>query len=223
MRRTLSFICRITGAVTLLALAAAAVLLFTAGSWLPVQGEPRPADSIVILAGSPARALYAADLYNDDYAPRILVSKPWRDDVLRQLEALDVPYTFDEEVSVQTLLAKGVPRSAISIFGAANMSTAQEAMELQQRFAGTGERLLVVTSPYHVRRTRMIFHDLLPCCDHQIVGAPYDPFAEKWWQDRQSARALVLESAKFIFYLTGGRFVSSRQPAASQAPKTQPQ
>lgn len=209
MRRILSFICKITGAATLLVLFAAVALFLTAGSWLPVQGEPRPADCIVVLAGSPARALYAADLYNQDLAPRVLVSKPWRDDVLRRLEALGVPYAFDEEVNVQTLLAKGVPRSAISIFGAANMSTAQEAMVLQQRFAGSDERLLVVTSPYHVRRTRMIFDDLLPCCQHQVVGTPYEPFAEKWWQDRQSARALVLESAKFIFYLAGGRFVSS--------------
>lgn len=218
MRRVLSFICKITGAVTLLTLAAAVLLFLTASSWLPVQGEPRQADYIVVLAGSPARALYAADLYNQGYAPRVLVSKPWRDDVLRRLEALDVPYTFDEEVNVQTLLAKGVPRSAIGIFGAANMSTAQEAMVLQQRFAGTAERLLVVTSPYHVRRTRMIFNDLLPCCEHQIVGTPYEPFADKWWQDRQSARALVLESAKFIFYLSGGRFVSSQQSPEPKKP-----
>lgn len=217
MGRLLSFICKLVGALTLLGAGAAVILLFTAGSWLPVQGEAQPADVIVVLSGSQSRALYAADLHEQGLAPQILVSRPWRDDVSRRLDELGVRQPRSEEVSVAVLRAKGVPASAIRIFGQANLSTAQEAMELQKRFSGQDVRLLVVTSPFHVRRTRLIFDDILVCCPHQVVGSPYEPFARNWWNDRKSAAALVLETAKFLYYLGGGRFVSSQEPAVPPA------
>jgi len=218
MGRLLSFICTIVGALTLLGAVAAAVLLFSAGAWLPVQGEPRPADYIVVLAGSHSRELHAADLYNKGLAQRILVSKPYHDAVSRRLDELGVSNPRYEEIAIATLQAKGVPAEAIETFGQANLSTAQEAMELQQRLAGSDASLLVVTSPFHVRRTRLIFGDILGCCEHQVVGSPYEPFADDWWNDRQSAAALVLETAKFIFYLGGGRFVAAEPDTPGQAP-----
>lgn len=214
MKRLLSFICKFVGAVTLLALFTSAVLLVSAGYWLPQQGEPGPADYLVVLAGSPSRAMCAADLYNEGLAPRVLISKPFRDHVIRQVDALGAQYVHSEELNLEILLLKGVPRAAIDLFGEDNMSTAQEAMELQKRYADSGASFLIVTSPYHVRRTRMIFDNLLPCCAHQVVGSPYEPFTKQWWKERQSARALVLETAKFLFYLGGGRFISSGHPPA---------
>lgn len=218
MWRLISFLCKMVGATTIIAVLAAALLLWTAGSWLPVQGEPRKADCIVVLAGSASRAMYAADLYNQGLAPRVLVSKPYRDEVQRRLNELDVPWLPDEEVNLHVLLAKGVPREDIGFFGRNNLSTAQEAMELQDRFTGQDASLLVVTSPYHVRRTRRIFGDLLPCCEFHVVGSPYEPFERKWWTEHQSARNLVLETAKFLFYLAGGRFMAPGEPEPSQTP-----
>ena len=180
MRKFFSFFCKFVGFFTLLGGLAAALLLGFAGSWLPVTDMPLPADYIVVLSGSPARALYAADLFHKEIAPRVLVSKPWRDDIGKRLDALGVDYPKAEKVDTDILLKKGVPAQDIGFFGSANMSTAQEAMELQRIFTDSGASFLIITSPYHVRRTRMIFNDLFPCCEHQVVGTPYDTFAKKW-------------------------------------------
>lgn len=213
MRRFLSFFFKLVGFFTVLLAIFAAVLLFFGGRWLPVEGIPQPADYIVVMGGSPSRALYAADLYKRDMAPQVLVSNQWRAPMMQELDKLGVEYCPGEELDTAILRAKGVPQNAISQFGNRNMSTAQEAMELQKRFAGQSVSLLVVTSTYHVRRTGLILDEYMPCCEHLVVGSPYEPFASDWWNDRESARALVLESAKYLYFLFGGRFVSTPPPA----------
>lgn len=211
MRRLISLLITLLGTLTLFGGLAALVLLFTAARWFPVYGEPEPADVIVVLSGSYTRPLYAADLFLQGLAPKVLVSRSWRSFEERGLDDLGVDYPREEDVSMAVLEKRGVRPEAVSLFGPGNMSTAQEALELRALFENDPKRLLVVTSPYHVRRTRHILADQLQCCSFQVVGTPYDPFERQWWNNRDNARQVILESAKFLFYIVGGRNISSQE------------
>jgi len=192
--------------IALVAAVALAVALSLAASWLVNQDRPEKSDAIVILAGDPARAFYAADLYSQGFASKVYISRPIRLPNQRLLDELGVPFPRYEEIDRQILIKKGVPDKAISIFDQAAASTVDEAMFVAKLLGGRNLRLLVITSPYHVRRTRMVFRDLLPGADIRIVATPYEAFPAQWWKSQDAARNVILELAKIVFYLAGGRF-----------------
>jgi uncharacterized SAM-binding protein YcdF (DUF218 family) len=186
------------------------VVLGTAGYWLTVEDEISSSDGIVILAGSIYdRALYASDLYQRKLAPIIYVSKPARANVLTILEKYNIHYPTIEEVNRKVLKAHGVPEQSIRIIGENSISTFEEAGVLKEIFGDRNLRIIVVTSPFHVRRARMILSRALTECDVRVVGSPHSPFKKKWWTDQDSARMVVLEVSKILFYICGGRYFSS--------------
>jgi len=211
MSRLLGRVLQGLGLFGLVAVLVVAVGLFFAERWLPVLDQPRQADRIVVLAGSFARAMYAADLFNRGLAPGVLVSRPQRDRKARMLDSLGVAFPREEDITLAVLERKGVPRERIELFGQNNLSTVQEAMVLDVRYGDTATRLLIVTSPYHVRRTRHVFSDRLRC-PFQVVGTPYEPFPARWWESRDSAMALMSECIKWGFHVAGGRYLAGETP-----------
>lgn len=179
-----------------------------AAYWLQSEDMPEQSDAIIVLAGNPARAFYAADLYLEGYAPQVYISKPVREHSVRMLDDAGIPFPRAEDIYRQILLKKGVPAQDIHIFGEALVSTVDEAEAINKLFTGNKSRLLVVTSPYHTRRTQMIFNDIVTDSEIEVVGTPYEPFPKQWWKDQDSARNVILEIVKIIFYQTGGRFAS---------------
>ena len=188
-------------------------LLF-AGGWLRLVESPRNADAIIVLAGSYERSLYAADLYQQHYAPKVYVSVPALDAGNAQIEALGIALPQDVEIHRQILLKKGVPAQAIMTFGQGSLSTAEEAEVLKRLFASPGLRLLVVTSPYHTRRAALILHCAFDGTGIgvTVVATPYEEFREDWWRSQDSARNTLLELAKIAYYYSGGRFYSIARP-----------
>jgi len=67
-----------------------------------------------------------------------------------------------------------------------------------------------VTSRWHARRARLIFRSELKDSEVRVVATPYEEFTREWWARRQMADVAVLETAKLLFYLAGGRFLSGR-------------
>lgn len=197
----------------LLAVIVALTLLVTilafASSWLLQSDELQPAEAIVILAGDARRTRHAADLFRRGLAPRVLVSRPVRTARERLLDGLDIPFPRAEQLDFEVLRKTGVPAANISFYGDGSVSTFEEALALQRLFAGKSPRLLVVTSPYHVRRARMILVDAIPGVDLRVVATPYEEFPERWWTSQDAARDLLLEMAKLGFYLAGGRFLAA--------------
>lgn len=61
------------GLVPLGVAAAAAAFLWNAARWLNNPDPPAPADAIVVLAGRFERSMYAADLFRQGYAPRVVL------------------------------------------------------------------------------------------------------------------------------------------------------
>lgn len=198
----------------LLGIVSGSVALVTAGDWLiPAQEPMRPADAIVVLAGGFERSLYAADLYNKGLAPKVWVSRPARERGAQQLERLGIVLPSEQDIQRQILLRKGVPAGDIEFFGTGSLSTVEEALALRDRIAGAPRRLIIVTSPAHVRRADITIRDALTeqGATLQVVGTPYEHFDPMWWRDQGSARAVVLELAKLVHYLFGGRYLSRTQ------------
>jgi len=192
-------------AAAALAAAAAAGAFFLAG-WLDDPDPPARAAAILVLGGDPSRALEAADLYRQGLAPKIYLSAPVRELGLRRLDEAGVVAPREEELTRRALVARGVPEAAIDLLGRDLRSTAREARAAAERLSSVPGALLIVTSPYHVHRARMIFRDAMPERELRVVASRYEPFPAAWWRNQAAARDVVLEVAKTAYYLAGGRF-----------------
>lgn len=202
VNRCLLVLCGVLLAMVL----ASGVGFYFAATWL-LQSDPvERADAIIVLAGDMRRSLHAADLFRQGYAPQVLVSRPARDAKEKVLDRMAVPFPRAEDINVEVLRRGGVPLDRIEVFGEASVSTFDEALVLNKRFSGRTPRLLVVTSPYHVRRARLILTRVLPAATLTVVATPYEEFPERWWTSQEAARNLLLELAKLAFYSLGGRF-----------------
>lgn len=202
-----------TGAISAVLVSVFSLFLY-AGHWLHYSDSPEKSDAIIILAGNPARAFYAADLYLQGYSADIYISKPLRLSHERLLDDIGVFFPFAEEIYRQVLLKKGALNSRIHILGTSSISTIEEAEAAKALFKGGHRKLLIVTSFYHVRRTKMIFKDVLKGYDIKVVGTPYESFPERWWTNQDAARDVLLETVKILFYKLGGSF-HSRQTSAT--------
>jgi uncharacterized SAM-binding protein YcdF (DUF218 family) len=193
------------------AAAGVAATLYVAADWLRGNSKPSAADFIVVLAGTPERSLYAAELYKAGYARIVLVSRPVREPSLVVLDSLGIAFPLMEDVYRQVLERSGVPSDHVSVFGKGAFSTYDEARTLSKMFGSGRPRLLVVTSPYHVRRAALILRDVVGAAAGEItvVGTPHESFPTRWWTDQGAARNVLLELAKIAFYRFGGRFAAT--------------
>jgi uncharacterized SAM-binding protein YcdF (DUF218 family) len=193
-------------AVVLVLAASLAVLAGReASGWLSASDPPARAAAIVVLGDDPVRALGGADLYREGIAPRVLLSVPLRAPRLALLEREGEPVAWFEESAARLLHRHGVPEAAIGTFGRALKSTYAEGLALAEQFP-PGATLVVVTSPYHVRRTRMILRDALPGRDVRVVGNRHETLPAAWWTEQEATRNVLLEGIKLAYYVAGGRF-----------------
>jgi uncharacterized SAM-binding protein YcdF (DUF218 family) len=195
-------ICRwILGSAATLLLLMLAALVF-AGRWLAVDtGTPAPADVVVILAGSYDRTLHAADLYRKGMARRVVVSRPVAEPVHLRLAALGIPVTPEEETQKKILTHLGVPASAIDILPGSSQNTRGEAKALAGYLGDRTLNVIVVTSPFTARRASFILgHYLARGQKMQVVPTPYEEFEWRWWRDPASARVVLLELAKLLYF-----------------------
>jgi len=210
LRRVLKTMLLIWAAVSLPVAVLGGAVLLTAGWWLPVDNELTPADAIVLMAGDPRRAPYAADLYLRGLAPVIYTGRPMNESQ-EPLCSLGLGCEKEEDRTEQALLAKGVPPQALRLYGHSLMSTVDEGEHLARLLGPEIKTVIVVTSPYHCRRTKVILSRLLPGRLLLFSSPPYERFERKWWTHQGSARSVIIESAKFLFYYLGTPFRSARE------------
>ena len=205
-RCALSFLMLLGGGAAMLGAGA-----WFAADWLTAGDAPVKADHLLVLSGDPLRAVFAAELYRDGFAQDVYLTRTMRPEWFRTYDELGITFQSPEDITTAVLLKKGVAARDIHFIGGQPViSTADEARATRDFFAKSGvTRLLIVTSPSHVRRAKMIFHDALPGMPVAVVATPYGRLPEKWWRDQATARQVVLEFAKTAYYLIGGRFSSS--------------
>jgi len=186
----------------LLLLAAALVL---AAAAVPFAGRvlvvadplPATADAIVIMAGSiPDRVLEAADLYHAGVARRVVVTRERPLPAERALRERGVRLPTDDELTLDALVGLGVPAAAILRLRRHAFSTATEARTIARWACGQGlTSLVVVTSPSHTRRARLILRRALgPTVRVAVRPSRYDTFPpERWWRIRHHAKVVLRE------------------------------
>ncbi len=164
----------------------------------------RKADAIVVLGGDVSRVITGADLYREGLAPRVLLSYPRREERFEELEREGIAYPWFEVAGKELMRLRGIPDEAVGVFGDRLTSTVAEARTIGERYPQL-KSILLVTSPYHVYRARMIFREQLPGVEIIGVSARHEKFDPDWWHDPEMMRHAIMESLKLAFYLAGGR------------------
>ncbi|MEF2229966.1 MAG: YdcF family protein [Pseudodesulfovibrio sp.] len=219
MRRIAGLFLQVVGVLSLAVLLAAWGLLAFAGRWMAVDDQPVRSDYILPLAGNGSRWIKAAELYKEGYAPVILESVPAipPPSQLRELHRqMGFPTLSPGEYHSRLLALMEAADAPMEPFGHGHISTLEEAEALRDHLNGRQVSLLIVTSPYHARRAKMIFGKILPESRITVVSSDEDRFGEDWWKHQTSAQNLILEFAKTLHYLAGGVFRST-DPGAVQA------
>lgn len=195
-------------AYALAALAAAGALSLGAlgglGWWVDFSDEPFAADAIVVLAGGYARPFAAAELFKKGHAPVLWLSRPKPEPVDDLVRAAGVRMPREEEYNREILVRSGVPADKIRFYGNEVMSTADEARSFAAAYPFEGKRILVVTSRFHARRSRLVFRTRLAGAEVRVVAS--EPLPRRWWKDKFLAQSVVMEAVKTVYYLLGGRF-----------------
>ena len=200
----------VRAAVALILLTAIGVAAFLpfAGRFLVVEDPLEPADLVFVLAGSSVeRWLEAADLYKAGIAPRIILSPGMREPAEDDLARRGIRIPTSAEIARVALVQLGVPAGAIAILPRPVDNTAQEAAALTQLLApATPQRVLVVTSKYHTRRTRFAFRRAFAGTpvDIRVRATRYDRATPaRWWERRQDFRFVTSELQKLVAYRLG--------------------
>jgi uncharacterized SAM-binding protein YcdF (DUF218 family) len=176
-----------------------------AGRFLVVS-DPLPphADAIVLLAGSPpGRLLEAAALYRRGIAQHLVLTRERRPPAAVSLERRGVPVPAPHDDARRQLLALGVPAEAIVVLHGRAYSTSSEARLIARWACRTRQRsLVVVTSPSHTRRARLILRRVLGPGVHLAVRpADADFFPRRrWWRQRRAGKLVLSEYQKLANY-----------------------
>jgi len=165
------------------------------GRWLDTEDPPQKAAAIAVLNGRmPSRALEAARLYHQGYAPQIWLS--YCVEPGATLEKLSVPYAGEEFYDRMVLLHQGVPDSAIHILAPPIVNTADEMRTFGQALRKENlRRIIIVTSKAHTRRTAVLWKRLSGKDGEAIIrgasGDGDDP--AHWWRNTGDALDVVRE------------------------------
>lgn len=185
------------------------VILSSIGGYLIVEDPLERASAIVVLGSdSPYRALEGAKLYKDGWAPKVILTRPYRKRLFDTLQSLGIHKKEAHELNYEVLLRSGVQPEAIVVIDQEVENTLAELKAVLQALSPpSGATLIIVTSKYHTRRTRKIWGYL---SDENITGIIHwarddDPVfdTERWWKSRGSIRRLVNEYGGLVNYWLG--------------------
>jgi len=194
---------------------ALAVFLFrSAGTWLVIDDPLQPAQATVVLGGEVAfRSMEAAAIYKKGFAKEVWLTPggvSLEDIALAQL-GIERPrdYTYSQQV----LERLEVPPEAIHVLPGATSNTAEEVRAIARQLTETGgERVIIVTSNYHTRRVKILWHSLVGMRTEVIVhSAPDDDFdAARWYRTSADMRAVWREWFGLLNFWAGFPVSSER-------------
>lgn len=173
-------------------------ILLGSGNFLIVSDELQSADLIHVLGGDVERIDYAIELHKQGYGEKILFTGG-------RVELPLVNATYSR-LAREYAESKGVPAEGILPNESSATSTFEEVLELQEilRHDTSLQSIIIVSSPYHLRRARWIFKKGL---NNRVwlQFAPV-PFAksrhkQRWWTEELSLQAVVNEYLKMPFYI----------------------
>lgn len=172
------------------------------GFYLSQQNPLEKADAIVVVSGgeTKARAEEGAKLYNDGWAPVMIFSGAARDQ--------DKSGVSNAKAMAQFVKEQGVPDEAI-ILEEHSKTTFENAVEVAKIIKNHNwKKIILVTSPYHQRRTKMTFEFVLGKDYTLISRSATDSLWRKngWWKSFRGWYLSVSEFQKIIFIYTTGNY-----------------
>jgi uncharacterized SAM-binding protein YcdF (DUF218 family) len=178
-----------------LLIAGAYVLLRGAGAYLIYADDLEPADVIVVLSGgTDSRMNEALSLYKEDYAKIIVLTETGE-----QTEGYENLNSFDMRIQ---LMNNGVPSGNIMITDLTVNTTVDEAVAIRDLMQNRQYRsAIVVTDPYHTRRSKLIFNQVF---DETGIDITVHPVRSSWYNSRtwftsvKGWQFTLLEYAKLI-------------------------
>jgi uncharacterized SAM-binding protein YcdF (DUF218 family) len=207
-RRALLWTVRRGSELTVVCALVAFTLYVSRSFWLPYIGgflivadPPRSVDGLVALAGDPERVFYGAALFNRGYAHDFIITDM----------RINTPHSQGEYARWVSMRATqlGVPPDRQFVAPGTVATTYEEANSVRQLAIERGwHSLMVVTSPFHTRRSRIIFQDMFRSTGITVIIRPVDGSwykADSWWFSRAGVRNTRLEYLKLALYLVGYR------------------
>jgi len=165
------------------------------GRWLVVQNPLEKAHAIAVLSGRmPTRAMEAAKLYREGYAPSVWLTNSKEPGV--SLNALGIHFDGEDFYNILILEHEGVPADAIRVLQPPTVNTVDEIAAISAELARDGDgTVIIVTSKAHTRRVRILWNRIAAGRERAIVrAASGDPFVPgHWWRTTSDALDVVRE------------------------------
>jgi len=180
------------------------LLRYMASMIIISDSEPKKADAIILLAGGePGRAWGAADLYQEKVASYVVVTtEPLLSDAKELRQAgIEIATGFDNNIRI--LRGLGVPQERIIRVEPDVEDTLDELVRVRELAAGKHwNSLVIVTSNYHTRRTRLTAKYIFgPPWEITVVGSKHGEFDPgRWWRTRRDSRTFLIEFEKLVAY-----------------------
>ena len=189
--RALLILSAVGGSGLLLAL----MIFFGVGCWLVAEDPLGKAKAIVVLSGAmPVRAIEAAKLYREGYAPEVWLTHSA--EPAETLQEMGIPFAGEDHYNTLVLIHEGVPAEAIHVLEPPIVNTADEVKVAASALVrAKGEAVILVTTKVHTRRVRLLWRRLASGQGQAIVraasGDPFDP--GHWWRNTRDALDVVRE------------------------------
>jgi uncharacterized SAM-binding protein YcdF (DUF218 family) len=174
--------------------------LISAGKFLVTAHYADHADAVIVLSGGDIQRLQeAAKLYKSGYAPIIVITE------IENLKPEQA--SSSSNLKIQQLGDLGVPANAVILTEKSADSTFQEAKAVRALMEKQGWSYgVVVTDPYHTRRSSIIFNDVLRGSKLLIGIRPAEEswyHATTWWLSTKGWQATTSEYIKLVSYELG--------------------
>lgn len=181
-------------------------LLRSMGRYLITEDRLQKAEAIAVLAGDGgvSRTLEAVRLYQDGYAPRIILTHQRLPKGYDALIRLGITVPEERDIQWMVLKATRVPATAVLQVSERADSTEKEMVYLirllKERRIGT---VILVTDRSHSTRARKILARVsgggIAIISRPTRHDTFDP--EGWWHSRADAKEVLLEYEKLLNYL----------------------
>ncbi len=178
---------------------AAITFVLSVGFYLSPQRNPASSDAIVVVSGgqTTTRAQKGIELYEHDYAPKIIFSGA----------AIDDGPSNARQMRRQALEA-GIDSDSIQI-DEVSQNTYENAVNSKKILEDIGaKKIILVSSPYHLRRAKMTFEQVLGA-DYEVVPvASFDNRWSKsvWWATPFGVRITFSELFKVLYISVTGNY-----------------
>jgi len=171
-----------------------------AGAYLIIADDLTPVDAIIIMGGGgEGRMNEALELYNEKYARIIILTETGE-----RIEDFDYLQSFDLRIQ---LLNNGVPSGNILITESEVTSTLEEAHAVKQLLERRQlSTAIIVTDPFHTKRTSIIFGDVFSGQDIKLYFRPVTPSwytSRTWFLTADGWKFTILEYIKLLAYKSG--------------------